>query len=233
MKCLIAVVTCRRLRERADVLRRTWVPKVQCADVRFFVGSGEGELRSDEVAVEAPDDYQGLRVKTQRVFAWSVENGYDRTLKMDDDVYLIPERLDVVLQSPADYIGRHRAPSCENDAPRIYGPKESWFCSGFSYVVSRRAAQIVAAAPDNTDWAEDRFTGNALFRAGIQGANHHGFKLWPPLTGHSCGMMHTTCPACLQQYREAITVCPYARPEVIERMHRIFEESGSVPVRIP
>lgn len=239
MKQLIAVMTSRlfpKFTERANIARNTWALDAADSgwDVRFFVGSRPeflGLLTDDEVLLDAPDDYKGLRIKTQKMFAWAVARGYDRILKTDDDVYVIPSRLGDGFER-YDYVGRVRGPSRENDAPRIYGSAEVSFCSGFGYVLSQRAAQIVAEAPDNGDWAEDRFAGQALFRAGIRPTNNPGMKLWPPLEGHLCGREHGTCPSCLAQYDGAVVVCPYDKPSVIPRMHEMFKQSGAIPTRI-
>lgn len=234
MRGLIAIVTCQAFRAKADVLRRTWVPLAKdFFDVKFFLGMGSGQPASDEVYLDAADDYRSLPLKVQKAFSWAVAQGYDRIVKLDDDVYVLPEKLDKAIRSTCnEYFGRLRAPSRENDAPRLYGPKESYFCSGFSYVVSARAARVVAETPWNTDFAEDRFAGNVLARAGFVGQYHPGFKLWPPLNGHVCAMPHGTCQACLFQYHDAVTVCPYAQPDAIEKIHQIFLETGAIPVHL-
>jgi hypothetical protein len=223
VKLLIAVITCHRFKDRADVLRRTWVKDVKGADVRFFLGhGGVGDVPEDEVWVNAPDDYKSLRHKTQMAFKWAVYKDYDFIFKTDDDVYVIPERL-LNNFTGHDYSGRVRAPSCENDAPRIYGPKETMFCSGFGYWLSQRAAKVVAYAPDNGDWAEDRYVGNQLIPGGIKPEHDKEFKLWPPLMGHVCSAPLGTCPACLLQYSQAS----------VEAMHNIFKATGNIPVRLP
>jgi hypothetical protein len=235
VKILIAVVTCHRFRGRADILRRTWVPDVGGkADVRFFLGNGgvhDGNPPSDEVWLDVGDDYKSLRLKTQAVFRWAVEQGYDFVFKTDDDVYVIPERLFKDFLE-VDYAGRVRPASHENDAPRIYGPKESPFCSGYGYWLSQKAAQIVATSPENFDWAEDRYCGNMLFLAGIHPHHDVNFVLWPPLYGHSCTAPMGRCAPCLEVYKTASVICPYARPGVVETLHQSFKETGFIPTAL-
>ena len=232
-RILIAVVTCRRFRARADVQRRTWVPRVIGAEVRFFVGAGEGELLPDEVEFDVDDGYQGLPQKVQRAFRWAVDQGYDHILKLDDDVYVVAERLMKFFNPTCDYRGRVRAPSRENDAPRLYGPRESEFCSGYAYWVSARAANIVSAMPANGDWAEDRFCGNVLAKAGIRAVHDPTLKLWPPLSGHRCSLPNRACLACIRQYDDATVVCAYDRPTAVERIHEYHVNWDFIPTCLP
>lgn len=229
MSFLIAVVTCHqeKFKARADVARRTWVPRAAgLFDVKFFLGSGgEGEPREDEVWLDCPDDYKNLRLKTQHVFRWAADHAYSFVFKTDDDVYIIPERLNKSFMA-RDYSGRVRGPSQENEAPKIYGRGETNFCSGFGYWLSQNAARVVAEAPDNGDWAEDRFTGNILAKAGIRPVHDDTMLLWPPLQGHICHNSNQRCGACVQQYAHVSVLCPYARPEVIEQLHNEYLRTG-------
>jgi|SRR5579859_7164056 len=225
MHPLIAVITCGKFRERAYAQRRTWVKDAHGFDVRFFLGQGNEAAYDDEVLLDCPDDYKSLRLKTQLMFRWAADAGYQQILKTDDDVLVIPERLRHAFCGD-DYRGRVRGPSQENDAPRIYGAKETHFCSGFGYILSQRAARIVAEAPDNGDWAEDRFAGNALVRAGIVPVHDIRFLLWPPLGGHACGVPNVNCGACRAQYAYAAVICPYARPNVPEILYGFYKNHG-------
>jgi hypothetical protein len=161
---LIGITTChgKKFLEQAEVQRQTWVPL--CAahgiDVRFFLGKSERPAREDEVYLDVGDGYAGLPAKVQAMFAWSVAQGYDYTLKTDDDVYIIPERLDRVPVAPHDFVGRFRVPS---------GGYPAEYASGFAYWLSKRAAEVVSKSQLNSDWAEDRWVANVLAIAGIYG----------------------------------------------------------------
>lgn len=202
------------------------------ADVCYFFGHGpldfDGVQWPEEVRLDVPDDYEHFRPKVQAMFRWAVDQGYDFVFKTDDDVLVIPQRLFSGF-THHDYAGRVRGPSQENVAPQIYGRAEAPFCSGFGYWLSNRAARIVANAPDNGDWAEDRFAGQALFRAGINPYFNRGFLLWPPLSGHFCSKPNRDCAACWAQYRAAAVICPYARPEAVATLHGFYKESGFIP----
>lgn len=225
MRPLIAIVTCGKYRERAAAQRRTWIKEAQAFDVRFFFGHGNEAAYDDEVVLDCPDDYPSLRLKVQRMFRWAVDAGYQQILKTDDDVLILPERLATRFRG-LDYVGRVRGPSQENDAPRIYGNKEVSFCSGFGYILSARAADVVANAPDNGDWAEDRFAGQALFWAGIRPLHDIGFLLWPPPWGHFCTVPNRNCAGCQAQYAHACVICPYARPNMPEVIYGFYKANG-------
>ena len=228
MRRLIAITSCQKFRDRIGILRATWLPEVRDADVRIFMGQGAEARDPEDVLLDVPDDYEHLRHKVQAAFAWSVEHGYDYTLKVDDDVLVLPDRLKNCF-CERDYVGRVRGPSRENIAPRIYGNSETNFCSGFGYVLSRRAAEIVAASPDNGDWAEDRYVGNMLARKGIRATNDATVLLWPPLSGHFCHVPNGNCKSCIAQYAAASILCPHRRPEVIPVLWKSYKETGFVP----
>src|SRR5579864_1077075 len=97
---LVAIVTCHKDKfiEQAEIQRQTWVPL--CAkygiDVKFFLGQSTRAPREDEVYLDVDDGYAGLPAKVQAMLAWAVAQGYDYILKTDDDVYIVPGRLNKV-----------------------------------------------------------------------------------------------------------------------------------------
>lgn len=157
MKPLIAVVTCEKFKSRASIQRVLWVPQVaDRADVRFFLAKQERGPLPDEVFLDCPDDYNSLPLKVKLMFTWALANGYTKTLKLDDDTLLLPDRLLADIP-PQDYAGYLNAT-----------PPKHW-CSGFCYWLSERAMRIVTAAaiPEN-EWAEDRWVGGVLHDHGIK-----------------------------------------------------------------
>ena len=161
MKILLAIKTCHKYRHRADAQRQTWVPEVQGADVRFFLGEARGYVpKDDEEVLSVDDGYLALPAKAKATFEWALNAGYDFLFHCDDDTYVRPERL---LQSgfaAYDYVGRLRGPSGIWPAP---------YCSGFGYWLSRRAMQVVVGQPLTEDTADDRHIGNVLIKAGLNG----------------------------------------------------------------
>lgn len=190
MKRLIAIITCHaeRFRALANVQRRTWVPKVDFADVKFFLGSsmnghvvGGYPTSSDEVWLDVDDGYMGLPSKIKAMFGWAAERGYESTFKTDDDVWLNPVHLRQCAIA-ADYTGRFRDPS---------GAFPAFYASGFAYHLSLRAAERVASTVLNKDWAEDRFIGNCL-------------AMYPEIT-------------CLSDQYQYMPMTPPLQPDVIFR----------------
>jgi hypothetical protein len=239
MKLLISIVTCLRYRDRADVLRRTWVPEARKLglDVYFFVGQGAA-LREDEIVLDIGDDYGNLRRKVQKMFAWAVEKGYDFVLKTDDDVILLPERLLASDFHKYDYEGHVRGPSGEvgflvRDGERyasgweLYGSGEKDYASGFFYTLSQRAARIVANAPDNGDWAEDRFVGQALAAHGILPQPNEFYRFWPA----PCRAKYVlgACPFCEWAYRNFICLCPHEQPDKVAALYDYYRRKGTLP----
>lgn len=138
MKTLIAIAGCHARRDQADAQRQTWVRDVQGADVRFFAG-GQGQHKlADEVWLDCPDGYTSRKDKMIGIFKWALANGYDYLWKVDDDVYLRPERL--LTLAPADYQGVAVA--------FLKGPVRA--CMGCLYGLSRRSMELLLAPPTPT-----------------------------------------------------------------------------------
>lgn len=160
-RILIAVKSCHKYRHRADAQRATWVPDVQGAVVRFFLGEAAGYVpRPDEVVLPCSDEYLALPAKAKATFAWALDAGFDYLFHCDDDTYVRPERLLASGFENYDYVGRLRGSSGRWPAP---------YCSGFAYWLSRRAMQIVVERPLTSDTADDRHIGNILYDAGCKG----------------------------------------------------------------
>jgi hypothetical protein len=154
-KILIAVVTCERLKERADAQRASWVPRIQGADVKFFLAKQDREPLPDEVFLDAPDDYHSLPLKVKLMFQWALANGYQKVMKLDDDTFIAANRIMSAIP-PQPYAGFINAT-----------PPKPW-CSGFCYWVDERCMRILAEAPiPPNEWAEDRWVGGVLHTHGI------------------------------------------------------------------
>ncbi len=247
MKLLIAVITCQKYRSRADIQRETWLHDALAhgIDVRFFVGGGATVEKDYEVALDVPDDYMHVREKVQLAMQWSVDHDYDHTLKTDDDCVVFPRVWSGTGFYNIDYVGRQRGPSGAYFDPdpkglthglktghEIYGSSERSFCSGFGYTVSNTAARIIANAPDNGDWAEDRFAGNALAAKGIPATNSRAYVLWP-LLGHCVNDPAYACPHCTIIRTQAAVVCPYNQQDKVEFIWRERIKTGMIPTGKP
>lgn len=249
MKILIAVMTCHKYANRAQVQRNTWVrwAAAHGIDVRFFVGEcllGEYDHPADTVhLMDVPDDYIAFPRKVRAMFQWAYNEGYDAVLKTDDDTLVLPQNFKLLLTNPpGDYYGRLRGPSGTYIDPdpkgitrglptgfQLYGPMEQSFCSGLGYVLSRRAMKVIAEAAQPIDWAEDRWVGQQLYSKGIKPTDCNRFMLygpWARCAAHTTwdGVNDRTCRACMLRRQTAIVVCPFDKPELVETMFKDYQQ---------
>lgn len=141
MKILLAVVNCHTRLAYQQCIRETWLPLVNGADVRFFLGPSTREPQADEVFLDCDDSYQGLPSKVRAIVRWALAQGYDYMLKIDDDVIIVPRKL-LASNFQRDFTG-HR-----NDIRPFPVPY------GFCYWLSKRSMQLVVDAQlprDNND----------------------------------------------------------------------------------
>lgn len=171
MKILVAIESCERdLNKMHHVaLRDTWGRDLNgWADLRFFVGRGGCSLGGDEIRLDAPDDYDGLPLKTKALAKWVVEQQYDHVFKCDTDTFV---RVDLLRQSGFeghDYTGRFGAgyngsmlPHFDDCRLREIGPIWPYASGGVGYFLSRHACEIVSEMP-LVHWAEDFCVGQVL-----------------------------------------------------------------------
>jgi len=176
---------------RRDACRATWLAgidardDVQCVFLRGDPDLSKPELRGDELWLPCPDDYASLPQKTRWFCRWALANAqFEYLFKCDDDTYV---RLDRLLQVPSglDYCGWKLG-------------KRNYASGGAGYLLSRRAAEIVARDVVEKTGPEDRLVGQHLHRAGIALVHDPRFRPWRKLshipkpdndliTGHYCG----------------------------------------------
>lgn len=211
MKVFFAIVSCHKNATRREAIRETWLSTLK-EDCKFFLGKGNSELKEDEIQLEVSDKYEGLPEKVQAIFKWALERGYEYICKVDDDVYLVPDRL---LKSDFDrhpYSGRinkWRAPA---------HPKS--FLSGFTYWISAAAAQIIVDAQlDPLLTFEDRWVGGILGRFNIEGFNSPLYKVMSLMPKHQWHL------AIKENYG---SLCQF-EPEDMRYMHGIMTGVISCP----
>jgi hypothetical protein len=179
MKLLVAVKSCQRdyLLGAHQLIRDTWgqdAPAIG-ADLKFFLG-GTCTPATDEVLVDAPDDYVGLPYKTREIMRYAVGNKYDFAFLCDTDSLVISHHLMKSGFEKFDYFG-HQASRGEiftytaedpaRGCPRVSIPECYPFASGGGYVVSRKAMEFVANA-EPFIWAEDAWVAQVLGANGIR-----------------------------------------------------------------
>jgi len=139
--------------DRLSGLRDSWLKDVDC-DYKIFKGRGACQPAPDEIFLNVPDDYYHSYLKIRGIINYTLSHGYDRLLKIDDDVYAYWDRL-MEEGLVGDYSG--------GGGPRFHG---SVYCAGFTYWLSRHAMEILQGSPAG-EWAEDRWVGETLFKRGI------------------------------------------------------------------
>jgi hypothetical protein len=135
-----------------SALRDTWLNEVTI-DYKIFKGRCPKGLdiptQGDEVWLNVPDDYRNSVYKLKGIINYALEREYDTLCKIDDDVFAYWDRL-IAVGLEGDYSGRL--------------PVDDGFsvnCPGFTYWLSKRSMEILAAAPVHI-WAEDRWVGEVL-----------------------------------------------------------------------
>jgi len=178
MRILLAVISCNKPEYRAKVQaqRDTWFPLVKGMDLRVFIGEGEAQ-HPDEVILGCGDGYEHLPLKLKAVFKWALDNGYDGIWRVDDDVYVRPERLMLGIASGTKYQGRVRGAT---------DPFHPWvYCSGFCYYLNSEAMRLVVSTK-NIDTVEDRLTGLCMAEAGIEPVHDTRLVITKAARSHPC-----------------------------------------------
>jgi glycosyltransferase involved in cell wall biosynthesis len=218
-RVFIALMACHRYESRVIQARQSWIQDLDGADYKFFFGRPAivRDPKEDEIFLDVDDGYNSLPLKVQAACKYMAANGYDFMFKADDDTYIVPDRLLHSGFAAYDYVGRLRGPAdwkTKGDKPADYPS------GGPGYWLSRRAAEIVASATWDGDWAEDRWVANVLLPRGIKIEHDGRYWLWPWRHGGQ-----TDNPA------DFITACNIeAKPGyTMAEMHSIYKQTGKLP----
>jgi len=175
---LVAIKSCLVDLDRGchDVIRSTWGAALRGrALLRFFVGAEtDGRTsrvyKSDEVVVDAPNDYHSLPFKTRAICQWALGKNTTNLFLADNDTYVHVPKLLNPEYLRYDYVGKISRPLGETfsyDAVNRSGVIEHidncypWASGGFGYFLSRDAANTIADEfPQG--WAEDLWVGQVL-----------------------------------------------------------------------
>ena len=160
-KLLIGICSCRAYADRRAAVRETWLGRLPGNVAgRFFVGAGPRLAEDDVVALPVGDDYGELPRKVQAFCQHALaEAEFEYLFKCDDDTYVLGARLAQLARRGAEFVGT-----------------QDTFAQGFAsggagYLLSRKAVEVVAAAPAPGPGGEDVWITRVLQRA--------GFKLTP------------------------------------------------------
>ena len=176
MKLMVCVKSCLRDFDRGahDVIRGTWGNALRDFGIttKFFVGQPTDVRRayrfqSDEVMIEAKDDYASLPYKTRSICRWALGKLIDYVFLADVDTCIYPAKFAAFKCELSDYAGRMWNPKAPYNTvdpdghPEIHNTCFPYASGGFGYFLSRKACDIVAWESP-TSWAEDLWVGQVL-----------------------------------------------------------------------
>ncbi|KAF0674596.1 glycosyltransferase family 2 protein [Profundibacterium mesophilum] len=91
---IVIVFSCRpNLDTRVEAMRGGWLKALSRLGIPYLVvvGNGDGRIEGDVLALDAPDDYEGLPQKTLAAIDWvHTQTDFAYMLKIDDDCFLEP-----------------------------------------------------------------------------------------------------------------------------------------------
>jgi hypothetical protein len=219
-------VCCHHRAHHTDAIRDCWVPLIKNQfDYKFFYGAGTHEpIKADEVILEGPDNYRGLAEKVQKIIQWSLENGYEGFVKVDDDTSWIADRLVHAVEKDwanHDYVGRINGKT-DRYHECTYGR------GGVGYYLSKKAMEYIAAQPTPNpdiprDYAEDSFIGSRLEEGGFIAVNDNRLRCaagsGPNRTPRPNGFTgwKADCPT---GHNDFITTCEFLGDEMRNMPHR-------------
>jgi hypothetical protein len=163
--------------DRVKGLRESWLQDVNI-DYKIFKGQSRGTILPDEVFLSGViDDYHHSADKLRSILKYTLDRGYQKLIKIDDDVFAYFDRLMSALPEfeSADYVGGGRGGDVKGDLSSF----RTDFIPGFTYILSERAMRAALDSPDGV-FAEDRWLGESLRRKGIYPTFDERFYLVRP-----------------------------------------------------
>lgn len=157
----------------------TWTQRARVLgfDVAFFHGGNLG----------VPDSPYAVAIKAKAaaIYKYALERGYNYLLKVDDDAAIVMDKLAIPtsdyagFQIDANDLGLTRDGVVEvPDYPA--GTHPYAYASGGAAWFSHKALQIlVDSLPITGDWADDRWAGQILGRAGVKFTPLRGYYICP------------------------------------------------------
>ena len=188
-KACILVTACNQHRNRADMVRATWLNTWRdLIDVFFVYGNGNTVQHNDELVFPVDDSYYGLPAKIQVSHKWALEQGYDPIMKTDVDVYCHLPRILVYGLGRADYVGNFFYDS---------------FAMGAFYELSRKATEILVNAPLPAPFApggDDVWVGKIMADAGVSRFHESRYYIGDSPNYDTCFSLHTSGPPKLDMH---------------------------------
>lgn len=140
-KVLFAIVTCKKNKNRQEVLKKTWTQEIPNEIDWVFVQGGERDifnLAENSLTLKTLEGYRHLARKTYDLVSYVYKNTeYDYVVKIDDDAYVrVKNLMSFILEHHPDYAGKKNI--------QEYSDRELAYAQGGCYVLSRRSMQIVS-----------------------------------------------------------------------------------------
>jgi hypothetical protein len=102
--------------------------------------------------LDCPDDWPSRKLKVLGIIRWALEHGYEYLWKIDDDVYLRPERL--LSLEPFDFCGRIHSVDFVHDYG-LYQPCTLKIAMGAIYGLSERSMRCLLEADVRPDFPQE------------------------------------------------------------------------------
>ena len=147
--------------DRRQLCLETWFPDAAACGIDAVFLLGEPAVKGPDrngplLILPCPDAYRTLPQRTWHFVRWAMErDDWDYLLKCDDDTYVSASRLAAYDPQGCDYIGAE------------WRPGAGYGSGGAGYLLSRRAAEIVAAKMLAPLGAEDQLVGLRMREHGI------------------------------------------------------------------
>jgi len=211
-KTLIGIAGCHKFWERANGQRQTWIKDVgSAADVRFFLGTPHSGIpAAGEVWLDCPDGYEERKQKVMGMIKWALDENYDYLWKVDDDVYLRPERL--LSLDAYDYCGAIT--------------QNRTVFSGAIYGLSRASMEKLLMPDTRIDQKfEDIWVWNRLTELGVKPtdmAGPDGFNGRFRMT-HERGKPVPVGQETASRTNDVIATWEHQTPDDMQKVHAIFQ----------
>ena len=147
--------------DRRQLCLETWFPDAAACGMDAVFLLGEPAVKGPDrcgplLVLPCPDAYRTLPQRTWQFVRWALDrDDWDYLLKCDDDTYVAVARLAAYDPQGCDYIGAE------------WKPGASYGSGGAGYLLSRRAAEIVAGKMLAPLGAEDQLVGLRMRENGI------------------------------------------------------------------
>lgn len=207
MKVLFAIKTCWKYRQRREAQRLTWLPELAnwATDHLFISGWPErlgptGPFQSAVenekyvLSVKCADDFSCIGPKVKAACQMMIAKSYDLLVVLDDDTYVVPERLINLCRQHYDE---------KVDVTAFFRTQPVHYPQGSAYILNRRAASILLNSKRlDEKGPDDVLVGEALLASGqlltVKHTNqlHPGpdWRLVTPLKNNDVATTHKCLP---------------------------------------